>query len=186
MSARILVWIFFSIFSISFLVSAQDCKYALNQSDPITNEENKIIDVDVSDKTVRKITDSYLNSKDSKGKSWPEFLYLTLEKNGSKYFIKYRMLKYGRDLTVITDADTNYFKLNNGTLLKLVPLIATPNYEENFTRYNVSIPIAKEQMEELARAPLMFVRLGIPEKPTFSTNEKKSQKFMMAAACIIK
>jgi len=177
----------FSIFAISYSVYAQDCKYTTNQTDPITNEENKVIDVEVSDKTIRKYDGDYLVSGDSKDSGWPKsFFFLFLEKKGNKYFIRYNILKNGRDVSRITSADTNYFKLSSGVLIKAVAQETAPIYEESSTRYKVYIQVTKEQMEELSKSPLMFVRLGIPGKPTFSSNEKKAKKLMEAAACIVK
>jgi len=163
-----------SALSFPFLANAQQWKYTLNQSDPISGEENKIVDLEVSAKNIGAENPGFGTTTASDNRKFSYKLILSIEKKGQSYFLRYNVFNNARDMNNVTERDTNYLKFSSGKLFKLIALPTAPIYESmGGTTYKIVIPMTKEMVQEMAASNLLFARLGIPGRPNSTIDEKK-------------
>lgn len=174
--------------SLHQICEAQDCKYLVNKTDPISSLVNKVVEIEVSEVTMRKLTTgAYLSSQSpTNPKRQSDELIVTLERKGDNYFIKYSIVRRGRSLNRILPTDTTYFKLENGNTIKLVPNPTGPEFTPfDNTVFNVVLQVTKQVFTELSKSRLRFVRLGVQDLPTLTLSEKQAEKFFTAVACLL-
>lgn len=175
-------------FAVLFILSkgrvfAQDCKYTKNEVDAVTSQVVRTVDVEVGDDPVDKGNPGMYQSYGTNGKKVSYYFILGAERNGSKYYLRYEVTKWGRNLESITPADTQYFKFTTGELLKLTPETANPEFRGG-TRYIVSIPVTLEQLNNFQNLELAHIRLGMPSKPNFVVSPKKAKRLQAAIRCL--
>ncbi len=139
----------------SLISQAQNCKYLVNEKDPLTDDIIRTVKTRLTGPT--------------------PFYYFSYVRNGSDFKFKVEVGDYGELNTTIAKDSELVMRAGNGTVIRMkavdkaVPEIID-DYGNKITKYVVTYQMSEEDMKHIADSGIKFIRIK-DMKNTFSDQE---------------
>lgn len=140
---------------LSFVSSAQICKYIVNKKDPLTDDIIRTVRTRITGPT--------------------PFYYFQYIRNGSDFKFSVEVGDYGELNTVIPEGSELVMRAGNGAVIRMKSIEASSpvvinDFGSKITRYDITFQMTEQDMKDITESGIVFVRIKAM-KNTFSDQE---------------